>query len=148
MAGYKMNRYRRGPSTIVASRLRSAHGAAQLKVENPVSLRTIWNFDFRERLIAAGQGFFTPETLIKNKTASPVPVVTRTLHAKRAPSPKGGVIDENGGGSRVRLGKRHQKKKYRIGPDIAERTQIFSIDFSSRMILSAPDAADPHRIQN
>jgi hypothetical protein len=27
-------------------RLRLAHVGAQLKVENPVPLRTIWNFDF------------------------------------------------------------------------------------------------------
>jgi hypothetical protein len=38
-------------------------------------------------------------------------VVTRTLHAKRAPSMEGkGFIDENGGGPGVRLRKRHQKK--------------------------------------
>jgi hypothetical protein len=36
-----MNRYRRGLSTIVASRFGSAE--AQLKVENAVSLHTIWN---------------------------------------------------------------------------------------------------------
>ena len=40
-----MNRYHRGSSTIVAPKLRSAHVGAQLKVENPVPLRTIWNFD-------------------------------------------------------------------------------------------------------
>jgi hypothetical protein len=40
-----MKRYHRGFSTIVTSRLGSAHLGAQLKVENPVPLRTIWNFD-------------------------------------------------------------------------------------------------------
>jgi hypothetical protein len=64
MAGYNMNRYRGGSSTIVASRLGSAHEGAQLKVENPPPLRTIGNFDFRERVIAAGQRFL-PGNLIK-----------------------------------------------------------------------------------
>jgi hypothetical protein len=45
MTRYKMNRYHQGSSTIVASRFGSAHVGAQLKVENPVPLRTIWNFD-------------------------------------------------------------------------------------------------------
>ena len=41
-----MNRYHHGFSTVEPSGLRSAHmRAAQLKVENPVPLRTIWNFD-------------------------------------------------------------------------------------------------------
>jgi hypothetical protein len=39
-----MNRYR-GSSATVASRLGSADVGAQLKVENPVTLRTIWNLD-------------------------------------------------------------------------------------------------------
>jgi hypothetical protein len=57
-----MNRYHHGFSTVEPSGLRSAHMRAQLKVENPVPLRTIWNFDLlpsRERLIAAGQHLFT-----------------------------------------------------------------------------------------
>ena len=59
MAGYDMNRYRRGSNNIVASKFGLAPGGAQLKVENPLPLRTIRNFDFRERLIAAGQRLFT-----------------------------------------------------------------------------------------
>jgi hypothetical protein len=53
-----MNRYRRGSSTIVALRFGLAPVVAQLKVENPLPLRTIWNFDFRERPIVEGQRFF------------------------------------------------------------------------------------------
>jgi hypothetical protein len=41
-----MNRYHHGFSTVEPSGLRSAHMRAQLKVENPVPLRTIENFDF------------------------------------------------------------------------------------------------------
>ena len=41
-----MNRYHRGSSPIATSRFGSAHVEAQLKVENPVQLRTTRNFDF------------------------------------------------------------------------------------------------------
>jgi hypothetical protein len=58
MAGCNMTRYHHGSSTVVASSF-EAHGEAQPKVENPVPLRTIGDFDFRERLVAAGQRFFT-----------------------------------------------------------------------------------------
>jgi hypothetical protein len=58
-----MNRYHRGASTVVASRLGLAHVRSQLKVENPAPLRTIWNFDLlpspTSGLIAAGQRLFT-----------------------------------------------------------------------------------------
>jgi hypothetical protein len=40
-----MNRYRHGFSTVEPSGLRSAHMRAQIKVENPVPLRTTRNFD-------------------------------------------------------------------------------------------------------
>ena len=63
-----MNRYRRGSNNIVASRFGLAPGGAQLKVENPLPLRTIWNFKFRERLIVAGQRLFYPEVRLKIKT--------------------------------------------------------------------------------
>src|SRR5271166_102537 len=70
MAGYKMDRYHHGFSTVVPSGLRSAHMRAQLKVENPVPLRTIWNFD----LLPAPRASFCcratltyPKALIKNR---------------------------------------------------------------------------------
>jgi hypothetical protein len=113
MAGYKMNQYHRGSSTIVASRLGLAHVGAQLKVENPVPLRTIWNFDLLPSPRASyccRAMLIYPEALIKNQnSAIPVPVATRTLHAKRALEGRG-FIDENGGGPGVRLRKRQQKK--------------------------------------
>jgi hypothetical protein len=59
-----MNRYRRGSSTIVASRFGLAPEGAQLKVENPLPLRTIGNFGFRERPVVEGQRFL-PGILIK-----------------------------------------------------------------------------------
>ena len=65
-----MNRYDRGSSTIVASRLGSAHVGAQLKVENPVSLRTIWNFDLLPSLRASyrcNAMLIYAEALIKNQ---------------------------------------------------------------------------------
>jgi hypothetical protein len=110
-----MNRYHRGSSTIVASRLGLAHAGAQLKVENPVLLRTILNFDLLPSPRASyccRATLIYPEALIKNQnSAIPVPVATRTLHAKRAPSTGGkGFIDENGGGPGVRARKRQQKK--------------------------------------
>jgi hypothetical protein len=40
-------------------KIRISSAEAQLEVENPAPLRTICIFDFRERLVAAGQCFFT-----------------------------------------------------------------------------------------
>jgi hypothetical protein len=88
-----MNRYHRGSSPIAASRLGSAHVEAQLKVENPIPLRTTRNFDYchspgtsyRCRAITCFTG-----NLIKNQTSAiQVPVATQTLHAKRAPNTAG-----------------------------------------------------------
>jgi hypothetical protein len=46
MAGYKMNQHRGGSTTFVSSRLGSARVGTQLKVENPVLLRTISDSGF------------------------------------------------------------------------------------------------------
>jgi hypothetical protein len=56
-----MNRYHRGSSTIAAFKI-WIDSRAQLKVENPVTLRTIWKLDllpFSERHVAVRQQFFT-----------------------------------------------------------------------------------------
>jgi hypothetical protein len=49
---------------------RRAHVGAQLKVENPVPLRTIWNFDLlpsRERPYPCNAMLIYAEALIKNQ---------------------------------------------------------------------------------
>jgi hypothetical protein len=93
MAGYKMNRYHRGSSPIAASRLGSAHVEAQLKVENPGPLRTIEDFDYyrspRTSYHCRAITYFTGSFDKKSKLGDTVPVTTRTLHAKRAPSSTG-----------------------------------------------------------
>jgi hypothetical protein len=62
-----MNRYR-GGSSIVASRLGLGEVGTQLKVENSVPLRTIWDFDllpFSRGLTSAEAMLIYPEALIK-----------------------------------------------------------------------------------
>jgi hypothetical protein len=85
-------------------RLRLAHVGAQLKVENPVPLRTIWNFDF---LPSPRASYCCGATLI-------YPDRWRHEHCtqKERPAPEGrGFIDENGGGGPgVRLRKRQHRK--------------------------------------
>jgi hypothetical protein len=94
-----MNSYRRGSSTIVASSFGLAPGGAQLKVENPVALRTICNFAFREHLIAAGQQLFYPEPLIKNQNRDSSTGGDTNIARKKSAQPGGkGFIDESGGG--------------------------------------------------
>src|SRR6516162_4812917 len=100
-----MNRYRRGSSTILSSRFGLAHIGAQLKVENSATLRTISNliicgpslasFCWQDRAYLPGSSH---RNRIENqKMALPVPIGTRTLHAKRVPSIGGkSLIDENG----------------------------------------------------
>ncbi len=58
-----MNRHHRGSG--IASKFGS--GRTQLKVENSLLLRTIWNFNFRESLIVAGQRFFVLKNRLKIK---------------------------------------------------------------------------------
>jgi len=73
-------------------------------------LRTIWNFDFRERLIAAGQRLFYPEAVIKNQNRDSNTDSDTNIARKKSTQPGGkGFIDENGSGG-VRLRKRHQNK--------------------------------------
>ena len=113
-----MNRYRGGSSTVVASR--QAYVGAQLKVENPVPLRTIWNFDLLpsaraylslQRNAYLRRGF--DQKSIKNQNLA---VQCRWRHEhctqKERPALEGrGFIDENGGGGPgVRLRKRQHKK--------------------------------------
>ena len=52
-----MTRYHRESSTIVVSRFEFAREGAQLKVENPLSLRTIGYFCFIATSMAAEQRF-------------------------------------------------------------------------------------------
>ena len=65
-----MNRYHRGSSTIVAFKTWiGSCGVAQLKVENPVLLRTIRNFDLLPSPRASyccRATLIYPEALIKN----------------------------------------------------------------------------------
>ena len=67
MAGHKMNPYR-GGSSIVASRLGLADVGTQLKVENSVQLRTIYDFDllpFSRGLTTGGATLIYQGALIK-----------------------------------------------------------------------------------
>ena len=101
MAGY-MNRYRREPSTNVASKFGLAHVGAQLKVENPASLRTIWNLRFiavpASVLLLQGNAYLS-EALIKNlikNQNSAIPCQWRREHCtqKERPALGEGFIDE------------------------------------------------------
>jgi hypothetical protein len=61
-------------------------------------LRTTWNLDFWERLIAAGQRFFTRKTLIKNQNRDSNTGGDTNIARKKS-AQDGGFIDENGGGA-------------------------------------------------
>jgi hypothetical protein len=99
-----MNRYDRGFNTVEPSGLRSAHMRAQLKVENPVPLRTIWNFD----LLPSPRASFCcratliyPEALIKNQIKNQISRYsadgdTNVARRKSAQPGGKGFIDENG----------------------------------------------------
>jgi hypothetical protein len=80
-----LNRYHRG--CFWGSRPGSA--AAQLKVENPLLLRTIENLGFwssAASVIWLQRKAYSPANLTKNRSfGDTVPMPTRTLHAKRAP---------------------------------------------------------------
>jgi hypothetical protein len=101
-----MNRYRRGLT------FGPPPGMTQLKVENPVSLRTICNFAFREHIIVEGQAetWIKFELKTKNRRSS-LGGDTNIARRKSARHGGKGFIDENGGGPGVRLRKRQQKRK-------------------------------------
>jgi hypothetical protein len=104
-----MNRYRRGSSTILASKPGSAHLGAQLKVENPAGLRTIVTLEqllpvrtakLRQRK-AYLPGRFDLFALKTPKLGDIVPLATRTLHAKRVLPREKDFLDQNGRGVAV-----------------------------------------------
>ena len=106
-----MNRYRRGASAIVPSRLGLAHvGAAQLKVENPPPLRTIGHLIFARVLSLQGNAFYSEILIKKSNRRYRTGGDTNIARKKSAQRWREGFHRRERRRG-VRLRKRHQKKK-------------------------------------